>query len=91
MTDKVQGIFEFIVKYKQAHDGNSPTIREIQDACGISTTSLVHYHLGELEQAGWIEVDRFQSRSIQVEGGRWSPGKMVVERLERVRSEGWTL
>ncbi|MHC4088707.1 MAG: LexA family protein [Planctomycetota bacterium] len=91
MTDKTRNIFEFIVRYKQAHDGNSPSVREIQDACGISTPSLVHYHLGELETVGWIELTRFQSRSIQVEGGRWSPGKMVAERLARVRSEGWTL
>ena len=32
-----------------------PTVREIGDACGISSTSLVSYYLDELELAGLIE------------------------------------
>jgi len=32
-----------------------PTIREIGDACGISSTSLVSYYLDELTNAGLIE------------------------------------
>ena len=31
------------------------TVREIGDACGISSTSLVSYYLDELELAGLIE------------------------------------
>ena len=33
----------------------TPTIREIGDACGITSTSLVSYYLDELELAGLIE------------------------------------
>ena len=38
-----------------------PTIRELGDAVGISSTSVVTYHIHQLERKGLI--DRFQSAS----------------------------
>jgi hypothetical protein len=35
-------IFDFLVTYKQTHDGNSPSLREIADACHI-VLSGAHY------------------------------------------------
>ena len=64
-------VLRFIIRYKMAHDGNSPSIREMGDACGVSSTSVVAYNLEKLERAGKIEIDG--SRGIQVVGGRWVP------------------
>jgi len=40
--------------------GYSPSIRDIMEATGISSTSVVHYHILKLERAGVI------SRTVRV-------------------------
>ena len=69
-----QAIFKFICDYKRAHDGNSPTIREIMRACGHPSTSTVYAHLRKLEQQGLIDLqDAYSnSRSLRVVGGQWT-------------------
>jgi hypothetical protein len=66
-------IFEFIVTYKLFHDGNSPTVREIGNACKISSSSVVTNILHRLESQGKIRLIKNGSRhrSIQVVGGKW--------------------
>ena len=74
MSYTAQEIMRFIIRYKRQHDGNSPTVREIQDACGVSSTSMVAYYLGKLEDVGLIRRGHgFESRAIEVVGGRWMP------------------
>ena len=69
-----QAIFEFICEYKRTHDGNSPSIREIMQACDISSTSVTNWHLKQLERRGLIGLPESyaQSRSIRVVGGQWT-------------------
>jgi SOS-response transcriptional repressor LexA len=72
-------IYDFIVSFKQTHDGNSPSFRDIQTGCGISTTSMVFYYLNKLEKRGLIRrpEPRFGSRyatKIEVVGGKWTFG-----------------
>jgi SOS-response transcriptional repressor LexA len=43
----------FIHAYKEQHDF-SPNIREIGNAVGITSTSVVNYYLNRLEEKGWI-------------------------------------
>ncbi len=66
-------IYYCIVQHKVAHDGNSPTIREIAAACDIASTSHVYYWLARLAGAGWIVVRDGRRRAIEVVGGRWIP------------------
>lgn len=66
-----EAIFKFIRSYKCSHDGNSPSLREIMEMCGISSTSVVHYHLDILEQEGRIRLKGFKIRQIEVVGGEW--------------------
>ncbi|MGA2504236.1 MAG: hypothetical protein ABSG01_09120 [Anaerolineales bacterium] len=69
-------VFAFIVSYKQNHDGNSPTIREIGEAVGVNSTSLVLFYLNKLEKQGRIRRpepkigERFAA-NIEVIGGKW--------------------
>ena len=66
-------VLKAIVTYKQRHDGNSPTYRDIMAMTGLSSTSTVAYHLAELERAGKIRrpARTGNSRVIEVVGGRW--------------------
>lgn len=73
MCDIRNAMLAFIIRYKRAHDGNSPTYREIMRAVGINSTSVVAYHLDHLEAAGLIERPQEvgNSRVIEVVGGQW--------------------
>lgn len=64
-------VYQFIVEYKIKHGGNSPSIREIGDGSGITSTSNVTYHLKKLIEYGAIECDFNTPRNITVVGGQW--------------------
>lgn len=70
-----EAVLRWIIKYKREHDGNSPTVRELQKGCEISSTSVVKYILNHLEDRGKIvqtdDGDRYKSRCIEVVGGVW--------------------
>ena len=46
--------------------GYPPTIREIGEAVGIGSTSVVNYNLNKLEQAGYIQRERNVSRGLRL-------------------------
>jgi len=64
-------IYDFIVSYKIAHNGNSPSIRDIGAAVYINSTSQVRYRLDLLVDAGLIRYLPDIARSIEIVGGRW--------------------
>jgi repressor LexA len=68
---KQQSILRFIRQFIEEHD-YPPSIRQIQDGCGISSTSVVDYNLKKLEGDGYIRRDREVSRAIELleRGGR---------------------
>lgn len=65
--DKRTRILEFIKEFIY-EKGYAPTITEIQVSCGISSKSVVEYHLKALEREGFIRRDAEISRSIEVSG-----------------------
>jgi hypothetical protein len=69
-----QVVFQFICEYKRANDGNSPSLREIMAACGVSSSSLAANILNRLERQGLIVQSKIfkGSRSLCVVGGRWT-------------------
>ncbi len=58
-------IFNFIRKYGENH-GYPPSVREICQGVGFSSTSTVHLHLSSLEKAGYIRRDPTKPRAIEV-------------------------
>ena len=69
LKERTERIFQAIILYKISHHGNSPSIREIGEMAGISSTSVVAYHLKALEKAGLFKrIDR----KIDI-GGTWQP------------------
>jgi repressor LexA len=71
LSPKQQRILDFIREFIDEHD-YPPSIRQIQEACDISSTSVVDYNLRKLERLGHIRRDREVSRAIELlpPGGR---------------------
>ncbi len=65
LTRRQQSILDFIVDFSDDHS-YPPTIREIQEGLGISSTSVVDYNLKVLEQRDQIRRDRNISRGIEL-------------------------
>jgi len=65
LTTKQQMILNFL-KTEIRQNGYGPTVREICDAVGLSSTSTVHAHLETLEKKGYIRRTATKNRSTQI-------------------------
>lgn len=65
LTAKQQLILDFL-KSQIRKKGYPPTVREICDAVGLSSTSTVHAHLETLERKGYIRRSPTKNRSIEI-------------------------
>jgi repressor LexA len=74
LTNRQRQIIDCIVQHTQTH-GYPPTVREIGEAVGLSSSSTVHAHLRHLEQAGMIRRDAVLTRAIRVVTGNLDAGK----------------
>ncbi len=66
-SEKQKAILAYIQDFV-GQKGYPPSVRQIQEACGISSTSVVDYNLRILEQRGEIRRDRDVSRGIELLG-----------------------
>lgn len=60
-----QKIFEY-VKNVIEQRGVAPSVREIGQAVGLSSTSSVQYHINALEKAGYIQRDANLKRTLRL-------------------------
>jgi len=65
LSDRQAAILDYIARFLDEND-YPPTIRDIQNALGISSTSVVDYNLNVLEQRNYIRRNRNISRGIEV-------------------------
>lgn len=65
LSQKQRKILGFIEEFIDEHD-YPPSIRQIQEACQISSTSVVDYNLRNLEKDGYIARDPENARGIRV-------------------------
>ncbi len=68
LTTKQQAILSFIQDFMAKHH-YPPTYEEIRCGLGLSTKSLVDYHLTALEEAGLISRDRATPRGLRLVNG----------------------
>jgi repressor LexA len=68
LSPKQQRILQFLHDFIEEKD-YPPSIRDIQQGCDISSTSVVDYNLKKLEEKGYIRRDREVSRAIELLGG----------------------
>ncbi|KAA0239644.1 MAG: repressor LexA [Planctomycetaceae bacterium] len=69
LSEKQSQILQFLQDFVEDKD-YPPSIRDIQDGCSISSTSVVDYNLRKLEEKGFIRRDREVSRGIEILGPR---------------------
>jgi repressor LexA len=67
LSDRQKNILKYIEAYVDER-GYPPSIREIGDRVGISSTSVVDYNLRVLEREGHIRRDREVSRGLELVG-----------------------
>jgi repressor LexA len=67
LSERQQRILDFLGEYTNDH-GYPPSIREIGQAVGISSTSVVDYNLRALERGGLIKRDREVLRGLGLVG-----------------------
>ncbi|MGE0056476.1 MAG: transcriptional repressor LexA [Dehalococcoidia bacterium] len=65
LSAKQQSILRFIRDFLREKD-YPPSIRDIQEGCNISSTSVVDYNLKALERMGFLRRDREVSRAIEL-------------------------
>ena len=65
ISSRQERILEFIQKFLDEH-GLPPTIRDIQKACAISSTSVVDYNLRILQREGYITRRPDIARGIEL-------------------------
>jgi repressor LexA len=67
LTDRQRQILDFI-KAEVRQKGFPPTVRDIGEAVGLSSSSTVHSHLAALEAKGLIRRDPSKPRALEVIG-----------------------
>jgi len=77
-------ILHYIADYIKT-EACPPSIRDIQDAFNIRSTSITAYHLTKLQQAGYIERTPGKSRAIRIVGSL--PAIEDVEAVEVPRKK----
>ena len=65
LTKRQQEIFDFVKRHVSEH-GYPPTVRDIGKAIGLTSSSTVHAHLGNLERLGLLRRDPTKPRAIEV-------------------------
>jgi repressor LexA len=82
LSERQKNILKYIEAYVDER-GYPPSIREIGDRVGISSTSVVDYNLKVLEREGRIRRDREVSRGLELVGTQRSQ-RQPVPRLVRI-------
>jgi repressor LexA len=65
LTKRQQQIFDFIKRYT-SEKGYPPTVRDIGQAIGLTSSSTVHAHLANLERLGMLRRDPSKPRAMEV-------------------------
>ena len=65
LTERQRGILDFIVSNMRER-GYPPSVREIGEAVGLSSSATVHNHLAALQKLGYLRRDPTKPRAIEV-------------------------
>ena len=79
LSHRQKQILDYIAQHIEMH-GYPPTVREIGEAVNLSSSSTVHAHLRNLEEAGLIQREAVLTRAIKIVTGTaaaFKPKKLV--------------
>lgn len=65
LTRRQQEILTFVRRYGESH-GYPPSVREIGQAMGLSSSSTVHSHLEALKRKGFLRRDPSKPRALEL-------------------------
>lgn len=68
LPNKQRQVLEAVIAFIQ-ENGYSPSIQQLCDTCGVSSTSTIHYHLSTLKKKGFIHWNPAEKRAITVNDG----------------------
>ncbi|BAD40721.1 transcriptional repressor LexA [Symbiobacterium thermophilum] len=77
LTERQRQILQFI-KDEIRTKGYPPSVREIGEAIGLSSSSTVHGHMTRLEEKGYIRRDPTKPRAIEVLDGSHTQLKRTI-------------
>ena len=78
LTERQRQVLQFI-KDEIRTKGYPPSVREIGEAIGLSSSSTVHGHMARLEEKGFIRRDPTKPRAIEVIGEVGAiPGRRTI-------------
>jgi repressor LexA len=83
ITPRQQRILEFIRQTVEDR-GYPPTVREIGEAVGLTSSSSVHAQLANLQRKGRLRKDATKPRAIEVAGPRPSREAVMVPLIGRI-------
>jgi len=81
LTPRQRQVLEFI-DTEVRHRGYPPSVREIGEAVGLSSSSTVHAHLAALQDKGYLRRDPTKPRAIEVS---FEPGSGAATERRPVR------
>jgi repressor LexA len=76
-TERQRRILEVIEEFR-AERGYPPSVREIGERVGLSSSSTIHAHLKTLERRGYITRDPTKPRALRSESASTDPPDSVV-------------
>ncbi len=82
LSGKRREMLDFIASCLRER-GYPPSVREIGEAVGLTSTATVHTHLAVLQREGFLERDPTKPRAIKV---RYDPSSKEAVEADRVRN-----
>ncbi len=83
LTDRQRQILDFILA-EINRKGYPPSVREIGQAVGLTSSSTVHSHLAALERKGYIRRDPTKPRALEVIDFRLSDKGISPDKVKNV-------
>ena len=86
LSSRGTAMFRAIIAYKLEHDGCSPALTDLMQACEIRSKSTASRYLTALEDAKLIRNAKgMHARGIEVVGGSWAWKPPEAQKRERPR------
>lgn len=77
LTRRQNDILTFVRRYTESH-GYPPSVREIGQAMGVTSSSTVHSHLAALERKGYLRRDPSKPRALEILRDNGAPAARAV-------------
>lgn len=77
LTERERRVYEYICGVLEKN-GYSPSVRDIQTALGIKSTSTVHSYIERLESKGYIKREQGKSRTLRAGSDEGEPRSVKI-------------